>query len=127
VLFGHDAAKRALINSFTLSTIAAIVIVLIAVPLAYFLVWRRSRPLALIGLLIEMPYALVIFSTLVVDQSVAPSIRFIGTSGDEPSFAVELDEASVQVLGEPPSQRRLARAAQAEQDNRRAPRHGSGE
>ena len=58
VLFGHAAAKRALINSFTLSAIAAIVIVLIAVPLAYFLVWRRSRPLALIGLLIEMPYAL---------------------------------------------------------------------
>jgi len=58
VLFGHDAAKRALINSFTLSTIAAIVIVLIAVPLAYFLVWRRSRPLTMISLLIEMPYAL---------------------------------------------------------------------
>jgi iron(III) transport system permease protein len=58
VLFGHDAARRALINSFTLAATAAIVIVLIAVPLAYFLVWRRSRPLTTISLLIEMPYAL---------------------------------------------------------------------
>ena len=58
VLFGHDAARRALINSFGLSATAAIAIVLIAVPLAYFLVWRRSRLLRIVNLLTEMPYAL---------------------------------------------------------------------
>ncbi|MEO8135922.1 MAG: iron ABC transporter permease [Betaproteobacteria bacterium] len=58
VLFGHDAVRRALINSFGLSAAAAVAIVLIAVPLAYFLVWRRSRLLRLINLVTEMPYAL---------------------------------------------------------------------
>ena len=58
VLFDHAAAKRAFVNSFSLSAIAAIVIVLIAVPLAYFLVWRRSRLLRLLNLVTEMPYAL---------------------------------------------------------------------
>ena len=38
--------RRAFRNSFGLSATAAIVIVLIAVPLAYFLVWRRSRAAA---------------------------------------------------------------------------------
>lgn len=58
VLFDHAAAKRAFVNSFSLSAAAAIAIVLIAVPLAYFLVWRRSRPLRLLNLVVEMPYAL---------------------------------------------------------------------
>ena len=58
VLFEHAAAKRALVNSFGLSATAAIVIVLLAIPLAYFLVWRRSRLLRVINLITEMPYAL---------------------------------------------------------------------
>ena len=58
VLFEHDAARRAFRNSFGLATTAAVVIVLIAVPLAYFLVWRRSRVLRLISLVTELPYAL---------------------------------------------------------------------
>jgi iron(III) transport system permease protein len=58
VLFGHDAAKRAFVNSFGLSATAAVAIVLFAVPLAYFLVWRRSRLLRVINLVTEMPYAL---------------------------------------------------------------------
>jgi iron(III) transport system permease protein len=58
VLFDHAAAKRAFVNSISLSATAAIVIVLIAVPLAYFLVWRRSRLLRLLNLIAEMPYAL---------------------------------------------------------------------
>ena len=58
VLFGHDAARRALVNSFALSATAAIAIPLIAVPLAYFLVWRRSRLLRIVNLVTEMPYAL---------------------------------------------------------------------
>jgi iron(III) transport system permease protein len=57
VLFDHAAAKRA-INSFSPSATAAIVIVLLAVPLAYFLVWRRSRLLRVLNLVAEMPYAL---------------------------------------------------------------------
>jgi len=58
VLFDHAAAKRAFVNSFSLSATAAIAIVLVAVPLAYFLVWRRSRLLRLLNLVTEMPYAL---------------------------------------------------------------------
>jgi iron(III) transport system permease protein len=58
VLFDHAAAKRALVNSFGLSAAAAIAIVLLAIPLAYFLVWRRSRLLRVINLVTEVPYAL---------------------------------------------------------------------
>jgi len=58
VLFEHAGAKRAFVNSFGLSATAAVVIVLIAVPLAYFLVWRRSRLLRVLNLTAEMPYAL---------------------------------------------------------------------
>jgi len=58
VLFEHAAAKRAFANSFGMSATAALVIVLIAVPLAYFLVWRRSRLLRILNLVAELPYAL---------------------------------------------------------------------
>jgi iron(III) transport system permease protein len=58
VLFDHAAAKRAFANSFGLSGAAAIAIVLLAVPLAYFLVWRRSRLLRMVNLVTEVPYAL---------------------------------------------------------------------
>lgn len=58
VLFEHAGAKRAFVNSFSLSAIAAIVIVMLAIPLAYFLVWRRSRLLRMINLVTEMPYAM---------------------------------------------------------------------
>ncbi|MDQ6922808.1 MAG: iron ABC transporter permease [Pseudomonadota bacterium] len=58
VLFDHAGAKRALVNSFGLSATAAIAIVLFAIPLAYFLVWRRSRLLRVVNLVTEVPYAL---------------------------------------------------------------------
>ena len=58
VLFDHTAAKRAFVNSFGLSGMAAVAIVLLAVPLAYFLVWRRSRLLRMVNLVTEVPYAL---------------------------------------------------------------------
>ena len=58
VLFEHGGARRAFMNSFAMSATAALVIVLIAVPLAYFLVWRRSRLLRLLNVVAEMPYAL---------------------------------------------------------------------
>ena len=58
VVFGHDAARRALFNSFGLSTTAAIAIVAVAVPLAYFVVWQRTRLLGFVNFAIEVPYAL---------------------------------------------------------------------
>ena len=57
VLFEHAAARRAFRNSFGLSAAAALTIVLIAVPLAYFLVWRRSRLLRAVNIVTEVPYA----------------------------------------------------------------------
>ncbi|HEY6895008.1 MAG TPA: iron ABC transporter permease, partial [Rhodanobacteraceae bacterium] len=58
VLFEHAAAKRAFVNSFGLSAGAAVLIVLVAIPLAYFLVWRRSRLLRLVNFVTEVPYAI---------------------------------------------------------------------
>lgn len=57
VLLHHAAARRAFVNSFGLSATAAIAIVLVAIPLAYFLVWRRSRLLRAVNLVTEVPYA----------------------------------------------------------------------
>jgi iron(III) transport system permease protein len=57
VMFEHAAARRAFVNSFALSTTAAIVIAAIAIPLAYFVVWRRSRLLRVVNLVTEIPYA----------------------------------------------------------------------
>jgi len=57
VLFEHAAARRAFANSFALSATAAVTIVLIAIPLAYFLVWRQSRLLRVVNLVTEIPYA----------------------------------------------------------------------
>jgi iron(III) transport system permease protein len=58
VLLEHAASKRAFLNSFGLSAIAATCIVLVSIPLAYFLVWRRSRLLRVVNLAAELPYAL---------------------------------------------------------------------
>ena len=57
VLVEHAAARRAFRNSFGLSALAAAAIVLVAVPLAYFLVWRPSRPLRFLSVVTEVPYA----------------------------------------------------------------------
>src|SRR6185295_18732342 len=58
IMFGHDAARRALFNSFGMSATAAVAIVGLSVPLAYFVVWRRSRFLQFVNFVIEVPYAL---------------------------------------------------------------------
>jgi iron(III) transport system permease protein len=58
VITEHGAARRALFNSFTLSLIASIIVVLISIVLAYFLVWRRSRLLRWLNIVVELPYAL---------------------------------------------------------------------
>jgi iron(III) transport system permease protein len=57
VLFEHAAARRAFRNSFGLAATAAVVIAMIAVPLAYFLVWRRTRLLRVVNIVAEVPYA----------------------------------------------------------------------
>jgi iron(III) transport system permease protein len=57
VLFDHAAARRAFVNSFGLSAAAAVAIVATAIPLAYFLVWRRSRLLRWVSVVAEVPYA----------------------------------------------------------------------
>jgi iron(III) transport system permease protein len=57
VLVEHAAARRAFGNSIRLSGAAAVMIVAIAVPLAYFLVWRRTRLLRIVSLITELPYA----------------------------------------------------------------------
>jgi iron(III) transport system permease protein len=57
VLVEHAAARRAFGNSIGLSAAAAVMIVAIAVPLAYFLVWRRTRLLRVVSVITEVPYA----------------------------------------------------------------------
>ena len=58
VLLDHAAARRAFGNSFGMAAAAAVGIALLAVPLAYFLVWRRSRFLRAVSVVTEVPYAL---------------------------------------------------------------------
>ena len=58
VLGEHAAAQRALVNSLSLAAAAAVLIILVSIPLAYVLVWRPSRLLRLLGLAAELPYAL---------------------------------------------------------------------
>lgn len=58
VIFEHAASRRALVNSFTLSAVAAVIITGLSVLLAYFLVWRKSKLLRWLNIAAEMPYAL---------------------------------------------------------------------
>ena len=57
VLFEHAAARRAFGNSIGLSAAAAVTIVAVAVPLAYFLVWHPTRLLRVVNIVTEVPYA----------------------------------------------------------------------
>ncbi len=57
VLFHQDATVRAFRNSLLLAGGASIVLMLVAVPLAVFFVWRRNRFLAGLAMLAELPYA----------------------------------------------------------------------
>ncbi|HVL70803.1 MAG TPA: iron ABC transporter permease [Beijerinckiaceae bacterium] len=58
VLFDHAASRRAFFNSFALATGAAAVILLVSIPLGYFLAWRQARLLRVLNLAAELPYAL---------------------------------------------------------------------
>ncbi len=50
--------SRAFANSFLLATAAAFILVVVAVPLGYFLAWRGGRLMRWLGLAVELPYAL---------------------------------------------------------------------
>ena len=58
VLFRQDATIRAFRNSLLLAGGASLVLMAVSVPLAAFFVWRRSRFLAVLAMLAELPYAL---------------------------------------------------------------------
>jgi iron(III) transport system permease protein len=58
VLFDHGATRRAFANSFLLAGSAALVLMIIAVPLAVLADWRRSRIANALSVAAEFPYAL---------------------------------------------------------------------
>lgn len=58
VMFRQAVTIRAFTNSFVLAGGAAIVLVAAAMPLGYFLVWRRLPVMRLLNLAAELPYAL---------------------------------------------------------------------
>jgi iron(III) transport system permease protein len=58
VLFEHAATRRAFANSFILAGLAALVLMIVAVPLAVLADWRRSRIANVLSVVAEFPYAL---------------------------------------------------------------------
>lgn len=58
VMFAHEAARRAFANSFGLALTTAVFAVFLAVPISYFIAWRRSWWTRTLNLSAELPYAL---------------------------------------------------------------------
>jgi len=58
VMFRQSSTLRAFTNSLVLALGAATLLMGIAIPLAYFLSWRRSPLLQVLSLIAELPYAL---------------------------------------------------------------------
>lgn len=58
VLVNQAGTVRAFRNSTLLALGAAVVLMVVAVPLAYFVAWRRSRPFRALEMAAELPYAL---------------------------------------------------------------------
>jgi iron(III) transport system permease protein len=58
IIFAHDAARRAAVNSLALAGGAAVILALIALPFGYFIAWRRSVTMRVLGVVAEWPYAL---------------------------------------------------------------------
>lgn len=58
VLFEHQASRRAFWNSLWLSAVAAGLVIVLSVPLAYFILWRPSPLMRSVNVAVEMPYAL---------------------------------------------------------------------
>jgi len=57
-VFGQDMTRRAFANSFLLAGATAVVAGLVAVPLAYLAVMRRSRAARVLDLVADTPYAI---------------------------------------------------------------------
>jgi iron(III) transport system permease protein len=58
IIFAHDAARRAAVNSLALAGGASTILALIALPFGYFIAWRRSTAMRILGVVAEWPYAL---------------------------------------------------------------------
>ena len=58
VMFRQSVTIRAFTNSFLLAGGAALILVAVTVPLAYFIVWRNYPVLRVLNLAAELPYAL---------------------------------------------------------------------
>lgn len=58
VLFRQAVTARAFWNSLWLSGVAAVTLAILALPLGYFVVWRRSKPAAMLAAAADVPYAL---------------------------------------------------------------------
>ena len=58
VLMRQQVTVRAFRNSFFLALSASLILMAIALPLAYFIVWRRNWVLTVLNLAAELPYAL---------------------------------------------------------------------
>ena len=58
VVFVQDVTRRAFVNSTALAGAAALLLALLAIPLAYLIAWRPSRLTAVLDTLAELPYAL---------------------------------------------------------------------
>jgi iron(III) transport system permease protein len=58
VLMRQQVTIRAFRNSFFLALTASLILMAIALPLAYFIVWRRNWVLTILNLAAELPYAL---------------------------------------------------------------------
>jgi len=58
VLFDHVASRRGFLNSLTLSAVAAVFAVFVAIPLGYVIAWGTRRWVKALNLTVELPYAL---------------------------------------------------------------------
>ena len=58
VIFRQAGTLRAFTNSFFLASGAAALLMAVAIPLGYFITWRRSPVLLALNLVAELPYAL---------------------------------------------------------------------
>ncbi|MBL8831418.1 MAG: iron ABC transporter permease [Rhodospirillales bacterium] len=57
-LFNHTAIRRAFLTSLSLASMTAVILMLVAIPLGYFLTWRKSLAIRLLSLSAELSYAL---------------------------------------------------------------------
>lgn len=58
VLGENDGVRRAFRNSFLLAAAASAILLAVSVPLAVLATWRRSRAIAVLSAIAELPYAL---------------------------------------------------------------------